>query len=66
MAPREDESQIVTRKPPEWSPKAFKIEAQTFQNRAQMAPGGGQDGSKIEKKHKANKKREDFNYGAPF
>ena len=36
-------------KPPKWSPKASKMEAQTLQNRAQIGPRGGQDDKKIEK-----------------
>ena len=36
--------------------KPSKIEPQTLPNRAQMAPRGGQDGQKIEKEHRPNKK----------
>ena len=50
MAPREDGTQIVTRKPRKWSPKTFKIEAQTLQNRAQL----NQEGSRTTPKPKSN------------
>ena len=36
-------------KPPKWTPKTSKMEAQTFQNRAQIGPRGVQDDQKIEK-----------------